>query len=153
MNVTFCGHSKLPQTGRISQWLDLILPPLIEGGAKTFYIGSYGDSDRLAAAAVQRQKRIYPQIESILVLAYPHRAVDTSCYDGTTYPPLEAVPPRNAITKRNEWMVCQSDIVISGVTHGRGGAAKVLGCAKRWGKVIVQFPTKGEDTCTDSSAE
>lgn len=152
MNVTFCGHSKLSQTGQISQWLDSILPSLIEGGAETFYIGSYGDFDRLAAAAVRRQKHTYPHIESILVLAYPHRAIDTSCYDGTTYPPLETVPPRYAIAKRNEWMVCKSDIVVSCVTHGWGGAAKTLGCAKRQGKVIVQFPTRGESASADASA-
>lgn len=140
MNVTFCGHSKLHQTEHISKWLDIILPALIEGGAETFYIGGYGDFDRLAVEAVRRQKGAYPHIEAILVLAYLNRSADTSCYDGTTYPPLETVPPRYAIVKRNEWMVCKSDVVISGVTHRWGGAAKTLNYAKQQGKVVVQFP-------------
>ena len=38
MIVTFCGHSKLYQTGDFSKWLDIILPSLIEGGAATFYL-------------------------------------------------------------------------------------------------------------------
>ena len=118
------------------------MPALIEGGAVTFYIGGYGDFDSLAAAAVRRQKSTYPQVEAILVLAYLNRDVDASRYDGTTYPPLETVPPRYAILKRNEWMVCESDVVISGVTHGWGGAAKTLDYARRRGKVIVQFPTQ-----------
>lgn len=142
MNVTFCGHSKLYQTENISKWLDIILPALIEGGATTFYLGGYGDFDSLAAAAVRRQKISYPNIEAILVLAYLNRDVDASCYDGTTYPPLETVPPRYAILKRNEWMVCESDVVISGVVHGWGGAAKTLDYARRQKKVIVQFPTQ-----------
>ena len=32
MVVTFCGHSKIYQTGDFSKWLDIILPSLIEGG-------------------------------------------------------------------------------------------------------------------------
>ena len=146
MNVTFCGHSKLYQTENISKWLDIILPALIEGGATTFYLGGYGDFDSLAVAAVRRQKIRYPNIEAILVLAYLNREMDASCYDGTTYPPLETVPPRYAIVRRNEWMVRESDVVISGVTHGWGGAAKTLDYAKRRGKVIVQFPVQREET-------
>ena len=127
MNVTFCGHSKIYQTCEISKWLDIILPSLIEGGAATFYLGGYGDFDSLAAAAVRRQKATYPSIEAVLVLAYLNRDADLSRYDSTTYPPLENVPPRYAIVRRNEWMVQESDVVISGVTHGWGGAAKTLG--------------------------
>ena len=142
MTATFCGHSKLyNQFGEFSQWLDLILPSLIEGGATTFYLGGYGDFDSLAAAAVRRQKATYPQIEAVLVLAYLNREIDASRYDSTTYPPLENVPPRYAIVKRNEWMVRESGVVISGVTHEWGGAAKTLDYARRKQKVIVQYPT------------
>ena len=133
MIVTFCGHSKIYQTCEISKWLDIILPSLIEGGAATFYLGGYGDFDSLAAAAVRRQKATYPSIEAVLVLAYLNRDADLSRYDSTTYPPLENVPPRYAIVRR-------SDVVISGVTHGWGGAAKTLDFAKRKQKIIFQFP-------------
>ena len=141
MIVTFCGHSQTRNQDNVAGWLDIILPALIEGGANTFYLGGYGDFDRLATAAVRRQKAVYPHIESILVLPYLNRKFDVSAYDSTTYPPLENVPPRYAITKRNQWMVCESDVVISGVTHSWGGAAKTLDCAGRRGKVIFQFPT------------
>ena len=140
MTVTFCGHSKLNRTKDFSIWLDMLLPSLIEGGVATFYLGGYGVFDSLAAAAVRRQKETYPHIEMILVLAYLDREIDTSHYDGTTYPPLEKVPRRYAIVKRNEWMVCESDVVISGVTHSWGGAAKTLEFAQKKRKVILQYP-------------
>lgn len=141
MTVTFCGHGKLyNQSRNFSMWLDIILPSLIEGGADTFYLGGYGDFDSLATAAVRRQKATYPHIEAVLVLAYLNREVDTSCYDSTTYPPLENVPPRYAIVRRNEWMVRESSMVISGVIHKWGGAAKTLDYAQRKGKVIIQYP-------------
>lgn len=142
MIVTFCGHGKLNRTDGFSTWLDMLLPSLIEGGAATFYLGGYGAFDSLAAAAVRRQKEAYPHIEIILVLAYLDREVDASRYDGTTYPPLEKVPRRYAIVKRNEWMVCESDVVISGVTHGWGGAAKTLEFAQKKRKVILQYPSR-----------
>ena len=142
MTVTFCGHSKLNRPDSFSKWLDVILPSLIEGGAATFYLGGYGDFDSLAAAAVRRQKIAYPNIEAVLVLAYLNRDVDTSRYDSTTYPPLEKVPPRYAIVRRNEWMVRESDVVISGVTHGWGRAAKTLDYARHRQKVIFQFPNQ-----------
>ncbi len=140
MIVTFCGHSKVDKSCEISCWLDLILPSLIEGGADTFYLGGYGEFDSLAASAVRRQKAAYPNIQSVLVLAYLNRPVDVSCYDRTTYPPLEKVPSRLAIVKRNEWMVSASDVVISGIFHDWGGAAKTLDFAMRTKKIIVQYP-------------
>ena len=140
MTITFCGHSKINRTEKFEKWLDMILPSLIEGGATTFYLGGYGAFDSLAAAAVRRQKESYPHIEMVLVLAYLNTDVDASRYDSTTYPPLEKVPPRYAIVKRNEWMVCHSDVVISGVTHGWGGAAKTLEFARQKKKIIFQYP-------------
>ena len=140
MIVTFCGHSKINRTEGFSQWLDIILPSFIEGGAATFYLGGYGAFDGLAASVLRKQKKTYPHIELILVLAYLTRAIDASYYDGTTYPPLEKVPPRYAIVKRNEWMVSESDVVISGVTHSWGGAAKTLEFARSKRKVICQYP-------------
>jgi len=142
MTVTFCGHRKTHQAYEISKWLDIILPSLIEGGANTFYLGGYGDFDELAASAVRRQKAVYPDIESVLVLAYLNRNVNVSPYDKTTYPPLEGVPPRLAILTRNEWMVNASDVVVSGVAHDWGGAAKTLNFAKRKKKVIFQYPVQ-----------
>ena len=146
MKVTFCGHSKIHRTDDFSNWFDMILPSLIEGGATTFYLGGYGAFDRLAAAAVRRQKEAYPHIEMILVLAYLNREIDASRYDGTTYPPLEKMPPRYAILKRNQWMVCECDVIVSGVIHSWGGAAKTLEFAQKKKKVIIQYPIRATNS-------
>ena len=52
-------------------------------------------------------------------------------YDGIIYPPLENVPRRFCISKRNEWMVDEADFVIAFVKYSWGGAAKTLEYAKR----------------------
>lgn len=145
MIVTFCGHSVINKPDSFSSWLSSILPTVIEGGASTFYLGGYGAFDALAAKTVRQQKAAYPHIEIILVLAYLDRQIDASGYDSTTYPPLEKVPRRYAIVKRNEWMVSASDLIISGVTHSWGGAAKTLEFAQRKKKLILQYPIKTAD--------
>ncbi len=105
MIATFCGHREGYDGDGVSDWLDVLLPALIEGGADTFYLGGCGRFDTLAASAVWQQKAVYPAVQSILVVPYLNREYDLSEYDNTLYPPLERVPLRFAISKRNEWMV------------------------------------------------
>lgn len=139
MTVTFCGHAEIAQPDNLRSWLISTIEPLIADGADTFYLGGYGAFDSLAAAVLRELKKNYPHIQIVLVLAYLNRKIDTSGYDSTLYPELEKVPPRFAISKRNERMVDLSDVVVAYVTHGWGGAAKTLEYAKRKRKVIHCF--------------
>jgi uncharacterized phage-like protein YoqJ len=93
----------------------------------------------MAASVVWELKREHPEIQSVLVLPYIDRKVSTDKYDSTTYPPLETVPKRYAISHRNRWMVDQSDVVIAYVTHGWGGAAKTLDYARHKHKTIFNY--------------
>lgn len=114
-------------------------PYAIEQGGKTFYLGGYGEFDSLAASVLREMKKLYPQIELILVLPYLNASKDALGYDGTVYPPLESVPPRYAISKRNQWMVEVSDVVVAYVLHSWGGAATTLRYAKRKNKRIILY--------------
>jgi len=100
----------------------------------------FGRGRRFFAAPRER----YPHIAAILVLPYLDRAGDSSGYDGTVYPPLEKVPPRFAILRRNQWMVEAADVLISGVLYDWGGAAKTLDHARKKRKVIIQYPTRAK---------
>ena len=112
MNVTFCGHAQVVQTKQVEEWLYTTTQGLIEQGATNCYLGDYGAFDNLAASVLRAQKKRYPQVELILVLAYLETAKDISGYDGTVYPPLESVPRRFAISHRNRWMVDAADVVV-----------------------------------------
>lgn len=98
MTVTFCGHAQISQSEKIEKWLYDVTQKLIEQGATTFYLGGYGAFDSLAASVLREQKKQYPQIELVLVLAYLNTGRNTSGYDSTVYPPLETVPRRFAIS-------------------------------------------------------
>ena len=96
----------------------------------------------MAAQIVHELKAEFPNIESTLVLAYLSTDVDLQLYDNSLYPPLENVPPRYAISRRNRWLVENSDIVVAYVQHSWGGAATTLSFAARKGKPIIVYPNK-----------
>lgn len=140
MTVTFCGHRELDDPGAIRPWLEDSVDHLIGEGADRFLLGGYGAFDTLAASVVFQAKKKHPAVRSILVLPYLDRKVDASLYDCTLYPPLEAVPRRFAIVKRNEYMVAQSDVVVACVLYSWGGAAATVRYAERWKKRIIRYP-------------
>ena len=139
MTVTFCGHRDIVCSDKLTRQLRFVLCDLISEGADTFLLGGYGAFDSMAAMAVRDLKSIYPHIRSTLVLAYLDRDHNAELYDDTIYPPLEGVPLRYAISKRNRWMVDSADVVVSYVTHSYGGAATTLRYAKQKCKRIIQL--------------
>ena len=139
MVVTFVGHREISEEPKLRRWLEETVSALVHEGADTFYLGGYGQFDRLAASVVWSEKARIPQICSYLVIPYPDRSYDTAQYDGTVYPPLESVPRRYAIAKRNEYMIQWSDVVVACVLYPFGGAAATLRYAKQRNKRIVHF--------------
>ena len=142
MTVTFCGHAEIAQADEVRRWLLHTTEALILDGADIFYFGGYGAFDRLAAAVVRELKKTYRHIQLVLVLAYLQRNEYAAGYDSTLYPALERVPPRFAISKRNERMVEMADVVVAYVIHDRGGAARTLAYAERKRKAIFCYPAR-----------
>jgi uncharacterized phage-like protein YoqJ len=152
IKVTFCGHKEVLVEsnilGKLTDSLEVLLTAATDASANThyiFYCGGYGAFDRLASKAIDAVRSKYPtvQVEKIFVTPYitpayqEKNAYMKKFYDEIVYPPLESVPLRFAISRRNEWMVDNSDIVYAYVTHSWGGAAKTLEYAKRKNKKIV----------------
>lgn len=139
MTVTFCGHADFYGSEDVRAWLKETVEGLIRRGADDFLLGGYGGFDACAASVVWELKKQYPAIRSTLVLSYLDRQVDATKYDATLYPSLEKVSRRFAISKRNEYMVHEADIVVAYVTHDWGGAATTLAYAKRKKKEIINY--------------
>lgn len=139
MIVSFVGHREVADEPQVRRWLEDTVQKLIQEGADTFYLGGYGQFDRLAADIVWKAKEQYLQIRSYLVIPYLNRSYDTALFDGTLYPPLEQVPQQLAIIKRNEYMVNRSDVVVAYVLYSFGGAAQTLRYAEQRKKRIIRF--------------
>jgi uncharacterized phage-like protein YoqJ len=144
--ITFCGHKDVSDRQLILNKLIETLEDYFKGNTSlTFYCGGYGGFDSLASEAIDILRKRYPDtdIEKIYVTPY----IAASCkekldtlknyYDEIIYPPLENVPLRFAISRRNEWMVESSDIIIAYVKVSWGGAAKTLEFAKKKHKQII----------------
>lgn len=139
MIVTFCGHREVQDPEKVRKWLYETIEGLIWEGADCFYLGGYGQFDTMAAGVVRELKNKSPHIRSVLVLPYLDREYDAIGYDESIYPPLENVPRRYAISKRNEYMVDSSCVVVAYVVCGFGGASKTLEYAERKHKRIIRF--------------
>ncbi|MBP3360293.1 MAG: DUF1273 family protein [Clostridia bacterium] len=139
MVVSFCGHGNVQYSDEIRESLYTIIEDLIKQGADEFLLGGYGSFDLMAAHTVKSLKEKYPHIESVLVVPYINRGFDKDLYDCSEYPPLENVPMRFAILKRNEWMVRSADVIVAYISHDWGGAAKTLSYARRKKKRIINI--------------
>ncbi len=139
MKITFCGHKDVADRETVERWLFSVCCELIAQGANEFYLGGYGGFDHMCAAVLRELKKANPHIRLVLVLPYLNSSILTDGYDETVYPPLESVPKRFAISRRNEWMVMESDAVVAYVIHGWGGAAKTLEYARRKKKRILLY--------------
>ena len=147
--ITFCGHREVLNPKRVYKQLLEILedfydpdgleiadPDILE---IVYYCGGYGEFDGLASRAIDEMRRRYPDvtIKKIFVTPYITESAQEKIkyikdyYDEILYPPLENVPPKYAIAKRNEWMIKHSEYLIAYVTHSWGGAAKTLEYARK----------------------
>ena len=148
MIVTFVGHGTLNISGELSAEIKKTIENNIIGKDRvTFYCGGYGDFDNHCARLCREIKVLHSQCEVVFVTPYLTSSqqvklkylLDAKLYDSTVYPPLENVLPRYAITKRNEWMIDQADLVIAFVSHEYGGAYKTLKYAHRKKKAIINL--------------
>lgn len=142
MIVTFCGHGKITYTDETRKQLRDTIEKLISEGADEFLLGGYGAFDIMAANAVRSLKEKYPNIRSVLVVPYIDKDFDKNTYDCSEYPPIERVPKRFAILKRNEWMVSRADVLVAYVDHDWGGAAKTLEYAVSKKKMIINVANR-----------
>ena len=136
---TFFGHRDCPASLRPR--LHSAVVELIERhGVDTFYVGRQGAFDALARSVLRELAEEYPGISYAVVLERLPGPGDEAARDfsHTIFPEgLETAPPRFAVSRRNEWMLKQSDFVVTYITHGWGGAARFAETARRQGKAII----------------
>lgn len=145
MTVSFIGHRDTPQN--IKGVLRNLLIDLIERhNATTFYVGNQGSFDNIVISVLRELKSLYPNIDYAVVIAYMPRENEKSLTDlPTLYPHgLETVPPKYAIASRNRWIIENSDILVSYVTHNVGGAAKFKELAEKKHKTVINIANENK---------
>ena len=148
MVITFCGHSNCLFSDEEKEKLkQLLIKEIRKNPTCKFYLGGYGDFDSLCLRTLRELKKEFQDIELIFITPYLDKNYSKLefakyHYDDVIFPPLENVPRKFAILKRNEWMVEEADLVIAYVMYSWGGAAKTLEYAKRKKKRIINLAIK-----------
>jgi uncharacterized phage-like protein YoqJ len=137
MIITFCGHSNCLFSDEEKEKLkQLLIEKIIKNPTCKFYLGGYGDFDSLCLRTLRELKTDFPDIELLFITPYLDKnysklELAKYYYEDVIFPPIENVPRKFAILKRNEWMVDSAELVIAYVKYSWGGAAKTLEYAKR----------------------
>ena len=140
MIVSCFGHRNVPL--EISEKLKTALIAIMKKyGSITIYVGNHGSFDFCVASVAQELKRLRYPVEYYIVLAYVPTKISEFAYyrNCQTLVPegIELAHPKQAITKRNYWMVDKAQIVIAYTTKSSGGAVTAVKYAIKRNKEIL----------------
>ena len=128
MIISFCGHSTFREEPEVKEEFLKILEEKISGEDVIFYLGGYGNFDKICFDLLSKLKSKYTNIKRVFITPYLYNYDKlkslSKIYDETMYPPIETAPPKFAIDRRNRWMIENSDMLICYITHTFGGAYK-----------------------------
>lgn len=135
---TFFGHRECPETIK-TKLCDTLIDLIENHAVNMFYVGNQGQFDAYVRSVLRTLKVEYPHIQYAVVLAYmPGKQTEYDDYSDTMLPEgIEVVHPRYAISWSNNWMIKQSDYVVTYITHPWGGAAQFVRKAMKQGKKVI----------------
>ena len=148
MIISFIGHSFVTDQAKVKETVKNCMREIIlTSDTCICYLGGYGEFDELCALACRELKAEGKNLQAVYVTPYLSESEQSKIkelerlglYDLSVYPPIENVPKKYAILKRNEWMIRSADTVISYVTHTYGGAYRSLSIARRSKKNIIEI--------------
>ena len=148
MIIAFSGHADIASKNKIKEMVKKEIKNHITPFEPiTCYLGGYGDFDQICAHACKELKEEFPRIELIYVSPYMSLSEqekikwlqNNGFCDASIYPPIENTPPKFAISKRNQWMMENANLIIAYVKRNYGGAYQSLQLAKRKKKRIINI--------------
>ena len=143
--VSFIGHRQVEHYREVEEQLTEIVKDLIRSNEFVeFYIGRNGEFDILAASVIKRVQENYGKSNNFLILVIPYSIADLEYmekyYDEIWYPDeLHGVHYKSAITKRNEWFVDHSDLLVAYVARAACGAYDCMKKAQQKGVSVARI--------------
>lgn len=130
--VSLIGHRIVDNIDEIEQKVSCVAKNVILKNEYTeFYIGRNGDFDIIAASCIKKVQSELNRFSSSIFLVLPYTVSNLEYYEkyynAVIIPDeLSAIHPKSAITKRNEWLISHSDLLIAYVVRSSDGAATCL---------------------------
>ena len=112
MICTFFGHKDTDFSKK--EKIKMKIVELIQSNdVTTFYVGNNGNFDFMIQNILEELSKENESISYSIVLSYINERALSSIQSKTIFPEgLEKVPPRFSISKRNEWLIKNSDFAI-----------------------------------------
>ena len=142
--VALFGHRYLSSVRELANKLYDAAEKLIRANEFVeFYIGRNGEFDELAASVIKRVQSKHGKEKCALILVLPYAVKDMEYfkkyYDDITIPTEPRTHYKAAITKRNEWMADNCELVIACVQKESGGAYKAIKHAEARGVPVLNL--------------
>lgn len=144
MTCCLFGHHDCPDSLK-PQIRQKILEVYAKDPSVEFLVGNQGRFDALVLSAFKDLLSEGVALDFCVVLAYhpSNSTMPDIAPEYTLYPEgLEKVPKRFAISRRNRWMVDQSDMVICFIRYWHGGAAQFVQLAQKKGKTVINLASE-----------
>lgn len=148
ISCTFAGHREVYGINVESSIEFAIESILKKDNSFIFYSGDMGEFDKMCSTAVRKAKKLHPELDIKLMVVLPYmmakintdKELYNTLYDEIIIPmELTEAHYKSAITKRNRWIVDQSDCLIAYVYRDFGGAYATLKYACRMKKEIINL--------------
>lgn len=148
--IAFIGHREIYGQYRLENKIENIIREKLH--IKEYvelYVGRNGDFDISVASATKRAQEALGHQNSSLILLQPYPMKDDEYYekfyDEVWYPVDPKTHPKAAITKRNQWMIDNADLLVAYVEPDRkGGALTTLNYAEKKGVEIINLAIEEE---------
>ena len=146
--VSFIGHREVDSFRLVEEQIEDIVKDLIQTKEYVeFYVGRNGEFAIMVASVIKRAQRDYGKANNSLILVIPYPIADMedmeNYYDEVWYPQeLYRVHYKAAITKRNEWFVNNSEMLVAYVERDNGGAYECLKKAQQKDMPITLITNK-----------
>ena len=144
MEKACCGFGHREVFENLSDRISSAVRMAAEQGCEIFYTGAMGRFDEMFSSEVRALKKDFPNIKLIRVMPYMTNEIKTqgdylyTLYDGILVPTeLADVHYKAAITKRNQWIIQRSELVIVYTRRNFGGAYNAKRYAERMNKGII----------------
>lgn len=141
--VSLFGHREIEDLRQLEDRLTPIIKGLIQTEAYVvFLIGRSGEFDEYAASVIKHVQKEVGKENNELTLVLPYTIANLTdyekYYDSIVIPEsVYGVHPKSAITRKNRWMVEQSDLVIVYVKRKKGGAYAAMQYAEKAKKKTI----------------
>ena len=138
MICTFFGHRDAPNS--LTESIKKAVIQLIENGIKDFYVGNNGRFDFMVQDILANLIKNNGDINVRIVLSYIDEKAISGHQELTIFPEeLESVPKKFAISKRNEYLIKKSAIVLCYVENSFSNSHKWVEKARKKGLKIMNL--------------